>query len=202
MLEPEDSLAVPDSTTREQRLGFSHGEDVLLQHKDGKYYLGTIVEVDLARERCLVKFLDNTSSWSSVKELTKLTMPDCDVMCVLCKKSQPKADNDIIVCDKCGRGYHQLCHLVRNNFIFIKWRRKLVNSFILEIIYIIILFGQPQIPKEDGVADAHWMCKRCVEPKNSMVKANIRKVCSGRDQPQPPPEDTTKLPYDVSIFNS
>lgn len=68
--------------------------------------------MDLARERCLVKFLDNTSAWSSVKELTKLSMPDSEVMCVLCKKSQPKTDNDIIVCDKCGRGYHQLCHQV------------------------------------------------------------------------------------------
>lgn len=45
MSEPEESLAAPDSTTREQRLGFSHGDDVLLQHKDGKYYLGTVVEV-------------------------------------------------------------------------------------------------------------------------------------------------------------
>jgi hypothetical protein len=44
MAESEDSSASPDSTTRE-RLGFVHGEDVLLQHKDGKYYLGTIVEV-------------------------------------------------------------------------------------------------------------------------------------------------------------
>lgn len=44
MAESEESSASPDSTTRE-RLGFVHGEDVLLQHKDGKYYLGTIVEV-------------------------------------------------------------------------------------------------------------------------------------------------------------
>ncbi|KAK9307710.1 hypothetical protein QLX08_001974 [Tetragonisca angustula] len=180
MSEPEESLAAPDSTTREQKLGFSHGDDVLLQHKDGKYYLGTVVEVDLAREKCLVKFMDNTSSWSSVKELTKLSMPDSDVMCVLCKKSQPKTDNDIIVCDKCGRGYHQLCH-------------------------------QPQILKEETSAEAHWMCKRCVdsqprtrevvEPKTSMVKASIRKVCSGRDQPQPPPDDMTKLPYDPNMLN-
>jgi len=35
------------------------------------------------------------------------------------------------------------------------------------------------------------------EPKTSMVKANIRKVCSGRDQPPPPPDDMKKLPYDV-----
>lgn len=47
MSELEESLAAPDSTTREQRLGFSHGDDVLLQHKDGKYYLGTVVEVSV-----------------------------------------------------------------------------------------------------------------------------------------------------------
>ncbi|KMQ95500.1 metal-response element-binding transcription factor 2 [Lasius niger] len=179
MSELEESLAAPDSTTREQRVGFSHGDDVL-QHKDGKFYLGTVVEVDLARERCLVNFMDNTSSWSSFKELTKLAMPDSDVMCVLCKKSQPKTDNDIIVCDKCGRGYHQMCH-------------------------------QPQIPKQESGADTHWMCKRCTdsqprtrepcEPKTSMVKASIRKVCSGRDQPQPPPDDMTKLPYDPDMLS-
>lgn len=66
---------------------------------------------------------------------------------------------------------------------------------------------QPQIPKQESGADTHWMCKRCTdsqprtrepcEPKTSMVKASIRKVCSGRDQPQPPPDDMTKLPYDV-----
>lgn len=71
----------------------------------------------MARERCLVKFMDNTSSWSSFKELTKLAMPDSDVMCVLCKKSQPKSDDDIIVCDKCGRGYHQKCHEVYAHYI-------------------------------------------------------------------------------------
>ncbi|KAL6429561.1 hypothetical protein ACFW04_007485 [Cataglyphis niger] len=179
MSEPEESLAAPDSTTREQRIGFSHGDDVL-QHKDDKFYLGTVVEVDLARERCLVNFMDNTSSWSSFKELTKLAMPDSDVMCVLCKKSQPKTDNDIIVCDKCGRGYHQMCH-------------------------------QPQIPKQEPGANTHWMCKRCTdsqprtrepcEPKTSMVKVNIRKVCSGRDQPQPPPDDMTKLPYDPDMLS-
>ncbi|OXU21540.1 hypothetical protein TSAR_004090 [Trichomalopsis sarcophagae] len=176
MAESEESSASPDSTTRE-RLGFVHGEDVLLQHKDGKYYLGTIVEVDLAGEKCLVKFMDNTSAWSSVKELTKLAS-ESDVTCVLCKKSQPRTDNDIITCDKCGRGYHQFCH-------------------------------QPQIKKEDTLPDAHWKCKKCYdcepkapkEIKKSMVKPNIRKVCSGRDQPLPPPEDTTKLPYDPEMLN-
>lgn len=79
--------------------------------------------MDLARERCLVNFMDNTSSWSSFKELTKLAMPDSDVMCVLCKKSQPKTDNDIIVCDKCGRGYHQMCHQVCVNLLYLRLQR-------------------------------------------------------------------------------
>lgn len=45
MSEPEECPAAPDSTTKEQKLGFSHGEDVFLQLKDGKFYLGTVVEV-------------------------------------------------------------------------------------------------------------------------------------------------------------
>jgi len=44
MSETEESLVAPDSTTKEQRVGFCHGDDVL-QHRDGKYYLGTVVEV-------------------------------------------------------------------------------------------------------------------------------------------------------------
>jgi hypothetical protein len=45
MQEPtEESPAAPDSTTKE-RSGFSEGEDVLFERKDGRFYFGTIVEV-------------------------------------------------------------------------------------------------------------------------------------------------------------
>ena len=67
--------------------------------------------MDLTGERCLIKFLDNTSAWSSVKELKKLSS-EPTVTCVLCKKSQSQNSNEIITCDKCGRGYHELCHQV------------------------------------------------------------------------------------------
>ena len=106
--EPEEA-AVPDSTTREAE--FCPGQDVLLKQKDGRYYLGTVVEVDGIREQCLVKFGDNTDSWSSFKDLTKLSTPQQeDLLCVVCKKSAPKNKREITVCDKCGRGYHQKCH--------------------------------------------------------------------------------------------
>ena len=56
MAESEDNSASPDSTTRE-RLGFVPGEDVLLQHNDGKYYLGTIVEVWKKDDIFYVKYI-------------------------------------------------------------------------------------------------------------------------------------------------
>lgn len=108
-----EETVVPDSTTtvEKDRHEFLLGQDVLLKHKDGRYYLGTVVEVDNIREQCLVKFGDNTENWSSFKDLAKLATPEQeDLLCVVCKKSAPKKKNEITVCDKCGRGYHRRCH--------------------------------------------------------------------------------------------
>ncbi|XP_039299494.1 metal-response element-binding transcription factor 2-like [Nilaparvata lugens] len=107
-----ESSTAPDSTTRE-KLGFSIGDEVLLNRKDGNFYLGTVVELDNVREQCLIKFDDNTSSWSHVKHMTRLFpmgdgFDDDVVMCVVCKQSEPQAT--IVVCNRCARGYHQLCH--------------------------------------------------------------------------------------------
>lgn len=111
----EQETAVPDSTTaiekeQQQRVLFTLGQDVLLKHKDGRYYLGTVVEVDAIREQCLVRFGDNTENWSDFKDLAKLNTPEKEDLCVVCKKSAPKTKNEITVCDKCGRGYHRRCH--------------------------------------------------------------------------------------------
>lgn len=107
-----EETAVPDSTTavEKDRNEFSLGQDVLLKHKDGRYYLGTVVEVDNIREQCLVKFGDNTENWSDFKDLAKLNTPEKEDLCVVCKKSAPKNKKEITVCDKCGRGYHLRCH--------------------------------------------------------------------------------------------
>ncbi|XP_022906508.1 polycomb protein Pcl [Onthophagus taurus] len=112
----EESVVVPDSTTivekdaTSSKWDFAPGQDVLLKQKDGRFYLGTIVEVDPIREQCLVKFGDDTDSWSGFKDLTKLSAPEQEVLCVICKKSAPKNKHEVTVCDKCGRGYHQKCH--------------------------------------------------------------------------------------------
>ncbi|KAF5273081.1 hypothetical protein FQR65_LT04823 [Abscondita terminalis] len=106
-------VAVPDSTTNveKERYDFSPGQDVLLRHKDGCYYLGTVIAVDSNREQCLVKFGDNTQSWSNIKNLKKPNPKQEDLLlCVVCKKSAPKDSNEITVCDSCSRGYHKCCH--------------------------------------------------------------------------------------------
>lgn len=176
-------MNVPDSTTLESttRERFQPSEDVLLQCKDGKFYLGTVVEVNNEQEQCLIKFLDNTAAWSSFSELTKLSASEPDVTCVLCKNSEKKELNDIVVCNKCGRGYHQFCHY-------------------------------PAIPEYDKNPNSLWRCRKCFDynklqklqkelkkEKKSMIKLNIRQVCSGRDKRLPPPDDKSKLPYDVSV---
>ncbi|XP_071447791.1 polycomb protein Pcl [Hetaerina americana] len=113
----EEGSVVPDSTTAE-RSCFIEGEDVLLASKDGCYYLGTVVEVDAASDRCLVKFGDNTQRWSSLKDVAKLaSQSEHELLCVVCKKSNSKAYDTILVCDRCGRGYHQTCHRPNVNVV-------------------------------------------------------------------------------------
>lgn len=111
-----DSVVVPDSTTitieKEMVDLFCAGQDVLVKQKDDRYYFGTVVQVDDIREQCLVKYGDNTNNWSSFKDLTKLNTSklELELLCVVCKKSAPKNQKEIIVCEQCGRGYHQKCH--------------------------------------------------------------------------------------------
>ncbi|XP_066245348.1 polycomb protein Pcl [Euwallacea similis] len=109
-----DEKVTPDSTTQADKLlyHFSKSQDVLAKQKDGRYYFGTIVEVDAVREQCLVKYGDNTQNWYSFKELTKLStgLEQEDLLCVICKESSPKSEKVIRACDRCGRGYHKKCH--------------------------------------------------------------------------------------------
>lgn len=110
--EPNDKKDEPDSTTTTSQIVkeseiYNIGQDVFVQHKDGRWYLGTVVVI--ARNQCLVKFGDNTERWSSFDELTKLNVcdPNSAPICVVCKKNDNR--ENVEVCDKCGRGYHEKC---------------------------------------------------------------------------------------------
>ncbi|XP_063705304.1 polycomb protein Pcl [Culicoides brevitarsis] len=87
---------------------FKQGEDVLVQQKDGRFYLGTVVLA--TANQCLVQFDDNTQKWASHSDLKRFgtsKVDDDGPLCVVCKKKEEK--KDVEVCEKCGRGYHRDC---------------------------------------------------------------------------------------------
>ncbi|XP_041974166.1 metal-response element-binding transcription factor 2 isoform X2 [Aricia agestis] len=160
--EEETQDAMPDSTTNTEKNTtnpFHCGDDVFVPNKDGKYYLGTIVELSTSNDndscevgtgvaRCLVKFGDGTHAWAPVSSLKLLSVPPVDdgrIMCVVCKRREgPAASpaiNAIIACDMCGRGYHAKCH---------------------------------SPPVESWINGASWHCKRCVDQRYRVAAAENR----------------------------
>ncbi|KAL5274704.1 PHF19 family protein [Megaselia abdita] len=86
--------------------GFSTGQDVLVQRKDAKFYLGTITA--MSATQCLVKFDDLSLYWANYDEVSRLNASFTEesiAMCVVCKKSEGIVEE----CSKCGRGYHNKC---------------------------------------------------------------------------------------------
>ncbi|XP_023939056.1 uncharacterized protein LOC112046596 [Bicyclus anynana] len=160
--EEETQDAMPDSTTNTEKNNgnpFHCGDDVLVPNKDGKYYLGTIVELSTSNDndscevgageaRCLVKFGDGTHAWAAVATLKLLSAPPPDdgrIMCVVCKRREGPAAgpaaNAIVACDMCGRGYHAKCHTP---------------------------------PVDAWITGASWHCKRCVDQRYRVAAAENR----------------------------
>ncbi|CAG9783117.1 unnamed protein product [Diatraea saccharalis] len=160
--EEETQDAMPDSTTNTEKNNanpFHCGDDVLVSNKDGRYYLGTIVELSTSNDndlcdvgtgvaRCFIKFGDGTHSWAPISSLKLLSAPPADdgrIMCVVCKRREgpaaSPATNAIIACDMCGRGYHAKCH---------------------------------SPPVESWITGASWHCKRCVDQRYRVAAAENR----------------------------
>ncbi|XP_058444778.1 polycomb protein Pcl [Malaya genurostris] len=121
-LEPDSttsSLGQLPVTPEKNRTEFKLQEDVLVEHKDGRFYLGTIIAI--GNSQCLVRFNDNTECWSDFRELTKLSCNETDdsPACVVCK--QHSSPENVEVCENCGRGYHIKCmdgNFERNGYWF------------------------------------------------------------------------------------
>nr|CAB3264046.1 metal-response element-binding transcription factor 2 [Phallusia mammillata] len=109
---------------------FKEESDVLARWSDGLYYLGTVYKVDDLKHQCHVQFEDKSISAVHFKDMQLLNNGksddddddgedsakviseelDSDVTCTLCRDGKSDPPNEIVLCDKCGQGYHQQCH--------------------------------------------------------------------------------------------